>query len=166
MTYFCSECGIEHDDFNSLAIAFDAPIYYTNLSKEERNNRAKLGADFCIIHYEDQTDRFIRCVLSQKILNSCQELEYGLWVSVSEKSHQDYWDNFNNEEDSTNYFGWISNSISEYKDIIKVPVKICVLEGNQRPEIIPDENFEHPFVEDYYNGITEEEAKRRISHII
>ena len=165
MTYFCSQCEVEHENFDELAIAFDAPIYYSGLSEEEKKNSAKLSDDFCIIYDEEQTDRFIRCVLVQKIIDGCQELECGIWVSVSEKSYQDYYDNFDNENHSANYFGWISNSISEYKDIIKVPVRMHVSEGNQRPEIIPNEDFEHPFVKDYYHEITQEEAKRRINHI-
>lgn len=38
--------------------------------------------------------------------------------------------------------------------------------GNDRPEIFPHEDFDHPFVKDYYEGITKAEAEKRINAIL
>jgi len=76
------------------------------------------------MEYPDQTDRFIRCVLFQKINDCCENLEYGLWVSLSEKSFDDYYENYNNENHETQYFGWLSNSIPDYEFDINIPKKI------------------------------------------
>jgi len=35
-----------------------------------------------------------------------------------------------------------------------------------RPELFPHESFNHPFVKDYYTGITKVEAERRISEML
>jgi len=35
--------------------------------------------------------------------------------------------------------------------------------GNERPEIFPHEDFDHPFVKDYYSGISKKEAENRIN---
>jgi|TARA_B110000037_G_C16919464_1_gene423727 hypothetical protein len=38
--------------------------------------------------------------------------------------------------------------------------------GNDRPEIFPHQDFEHTFVKDYYDGISEAEAKKRVQEMI
>ena len=38
--------------------------------------------------------------------------------------------------------------------------------GNDRPEIFPHEDFDHPFVRDYYGGISKTEAENRINEMI
>ena len=35
-----------------------------------------------------------------------------------------------------------------------------------RPELFPHQNFDHPFVKDYYNGISKKEAAKRISEML
>src|SRR5436190_20167554 len=104
--YICSCCGQEHEDWPTLA--YSSPTHYERLTDEEKENIAELSSDFCIIRNTEQTDRFIRCTLSQKVIDHCENLDYGLWVSLSEKSFQDYSDNFKNENHVTSYFGWLS----------------------------------------------------------
>jgi hypothetical protein len=165
MKYICSSCGQEHESWP--AITYNSPSNYLDLSKDEQQDIAKLDSDFCIINHPHQTDRFIRCTLTQKIIDHCETLEYGLWVSVSEKSFQDYSDNYNNEDQEENYFGWLCNHLPDYDDFTAgIPTTVLTRKGNQRPEIIPHENFEHPFVTDYYNGITKSAAEKRISNTI
>ena len=53
--------------------------------------------------------------LTIKENDHCEDLEYGLWVSLSEKSFEDYSANFINEHHEANYFGWVSNDIAEYE---------------------------------------------------
>ncbi|MFN8431059.1 MAG: DUF2199 domain-containing protein [Spirosomataceae bacterium] len=95
MKYICSKCGKEHEELPS--IAFDSPFYYENLNIEDKKSIAKLTDDLCVISHPEQTDRFIRAVLHQKINDDCLTLDYGVWVSLSEKSYQDYLDNYDNE---------------------------------------------------------------------
>jgi len=99
-------------------------------------------------------------------LDDCQNLEYGLWVSLSEKSFEDYLSNYNNENYETEYFGWLSNYLDGYEDTTKIPVTIFTRREGQRPEIIPHEYYNHPFVKDYYNGIIKLEAERRINEML
>ncbi|MBP7556770.1 MAG: DUF2199 domain-containing protein [Chitinophagaceae bacterium] len=77
-TYLCSKCGREHAGWPALA--YLAPVLYDNLSEEEKQEIGELDSDFCMIRHEDQTDRFIRCTLTQKVTDHCENLEYGLWV--------------------------------------------------------------------------------------
>lgn len=158
--YTCSCCGKEHIEWPALT--FKTPDNYDTLSQEDKETIAEIDNDFCVITHPDQTDRFIRCTLTQKVNDYCEDLEYGLWVTLSEKSFNDYSDNYNNENHETTYFGWLCNDIPEYDFKESIPTTVYTRTGNQRPEIIPHKDFDHPFVYDYYNGITKDEAEKRI----
>ena len=164
MKYTCSSCGKEHEDWPALT--FISPDNYDALSAEDKENLTELTGDFCVIDYGDQTDRFIRCTMTQKVIDHCENLEYGIWVSLSEKSFEDYSDNYDNPDYATKYFGWMSNDIREYVFDKSIPTTVFTRTGNKRPEIVPHEDFDHPFVNDYYAGITKKEAEKRISTML
>ena len=164
MKYRCQCCGELHDSWP--AIAFRFPNHYLHLSNEEKKTIARVNSDFCIINYEDQTDRFIRVTLSQQVIDHCGELEYGLWVSLSEESFEDYLTHFDDENHITTYFGWLSSFIPGYENTLSIPTTVQTKADNQRPEIVPREGFDHPFVQDYYKGITKQEAERRIEEML
>jgi len=163
--FTCDCCGKVHEEWPALT--YDSPSNYLELTNEERNTMAELTTDFCTIRHPDQTDRFIRVTLSQKVIDHCETLEYGLWVSLSEKSFKDYSENFHNENHETGYFGWLCNHIPEYENFTAgIPTNVYTKPGNQRPEIIPHDDFDHPFVHDYFNGITKSEAEQRIHSML
>ena len=162
--YTCSCCAQEHFEFPALT--FNSPDNYDTLSQQDKETIAEINSDFCVITHPDQTDKLIRSTLTQKVIDHCENLEYGLWVSLSEKSFNDYSDNFDNENHETKYFGWLCNDIPEYEFKESIPTTVFTRTGNQRPEIVPHEDFDHPFVKDYYNGITKGEAERRIKTML
>jgi hypothetical protein len=165
MKYTCSSCGKEHDEWPALS--YISPTNYDVLSEEDKTKIGELDTDFCIIKYNDQVDRFIRCTLTQKVIDHCEDLEYGLWVSLSEKSFDNYLENFENESHETTYFGWLSNDLPEYDfSSGSVPTTVITRTGDQRPEIVPHQDYDHPFVDDYFKGITKQEAERRINEML
>jgi hypothetical protein len=162
--YTCSKCGQEHEGRPS--IAFDSPDYYDALNDEDKKTIATLSDDFCIIRHEDQTDRFIRAVLHQKINDECQTLDYGVWVSLSEKSFKDYTDNFENENHQATYFGFLCNNLTGYQNTLSLKTNV-VLRGKIRPEVIPhDDQLDNDFVRDYYEGIDKDTADARINQVM
>ncbi len=78
----------------------------------------------------------------------------------------DYKENFNNPNHETGYFGWLCNNITEYGNTSLIPCDVMTKSGNDRPEIFPHEDYEHPFVNDYYKGISKAEAENRIDKMI
>jgi hypothetical protein len=42
------------------------------LSEDDKKNIGQLDTDFCVITDSDQTDRFIRCTLTQKVIDHCE----------------------------------------------------------------------------------------------
>lgn len=162
--YTCSACSLEHEEWPALTFLY--PDNYAALSQHDKDTIAKADSDFCVITHPAQTDRFIRCTLTQQVTDHCENLEYGLWVSLSEKSYNDYAENFNNEDHQTKYFGWLCNDIPGYEFDKSIPTTVFTRPGNQRPEIVPHDDFDHPFVKDYYNGITKREAEKRIQAML
>lgn len=162
--YTCSCCGKEYYEWPALT--FNSPDNYNVLSQVAKDNIAEIDSDFCIIRHPEQTDRFIRCTLTQKVTDHCRDLEYGIWVSLSEKSFDNYTENYNNDSHETMYFGWLCNSIPGYEFKESIPTTVFTQTGNQRPNIVPHQDFDHPFVRDYYNGITIQEAERRVKAML
>lgn len=162
MEYICPKCGEEHESWPILT--FKTPDFYAQLSEQEKKD-ASLSSDLCVIHHNDQTDRFIRCIMVQKVNTHCQDLEYGLWVSVSEKSYQDYIENVDNETHKVQYFGWLSNWITEYGKFVWIKMHIAIDNTNTQPpkafvQIVNDPDI--PFVRDYFQGIPKEAAQARV----
>jgi hypothetical protein len=162
--YICRCCGQEHDDWPALG--FSSPTHYNDLTEEERSSMGELSSDFCEIRYPDETSRFIRCTITLKVNDHCEGLQYGIWVSLSEKSFQDYSDNYDNDNYEAKYFGWFSNELPSYVNTTGIPTTVFTRHGNQRPEVVPYQDFHHPLVADFYNGISKAEAERRIIEIL
>ena len=162
MPYTCTQCGQTHDELP--AIAFDAPQYYYILSIEDRRKFVKkLTSDLCILAYNNQTDYFIRTVLNQKITRHDDRLQYGVWVSVSETSFDDYTEHLDAEEHKGKYMGYLSTWIPGYATTTTgIVMRIQTTGNGHRPEIVPHQGQDHPFVHDYYNGISLEEAETRV----
>lgn len=165
MKYTCSNCGEEHEDFPALG--FKSPYHYDILTEEDKQTIGELTADTCIIKHGEQIDRFIRGVLVQPIKDACQDLDYGLWVSLSEKSYQDYIDNFDSAEHETIYFGWLCSTIPEYESTLSIKTTVHT-RGKQRPLIViqEDNDQSNPFIIDYFEGISEAEAIERINSMM
>ena len=167
MTYFCPYCSTYHEDWPALT--FKAPDFYLQMSLVERQ-KATLTEDLCVIQHGEQTDRFIRCVMHQKVNGYCQDLEYGLWVSVNEKSYRDYVGNLHDESHKAQYFGWLSNWFPEYGEFVWVKMHIAVDNtNNQQPskafvQVVNDPDI--PLVRDYFQGISLEAARARVDRLL
>jgi hypothetical protein len=73
--YTCSCCGKEIEDWPALA--YISPDHYAALSDEDQQKLGQLDTDFCIVQYPDGPSRFIRCTLTQKVIDHCQNMCYG-----------------------------------------------------------------------------------------
>lgn len=128
--YTCTSCGENHEEMP--AIGFTAPDPYNQLSEEERiAYQAECDSDFCIIRYPDQTDRFIRAVLPIPIIGHQETLEYGVWVSVSEKSFNDYQSHFHDNPENVVYFGMICNRCP----LMKPTPSVCIVMSLPNPMV-------------------------------
>lgn len=163
MKYTCECCGEEKEDWPALA--YNAPYFYYCLSDEELKT-AELGSDLCTVKNPEETHRFIRAVLIQEVIDDCRDLDYGIWVSLSEKNFDEYVDNYDNKEFKAEYFGWLATFLPDYDFPESIPTTVVVDNTIGRPFVFPHQSFEHPFVDDFYNGITKEEAEKRIDRVL
>tara|TARA_B100001765_G_scaffold201047_1_gene154086 strand:+ start:3615 stop:4169 length:555 start_codon:yes stop_codon:yes gene_type:complete len=161
--YKCATCGQVHDDLPALG--FTTPFYYETLNERDKEEIAEISSDFCIINHEDQTDRFIRTVLTIQVNDACENLDYGIWVSLSQKSFNEYEADFKNDGEEKTYFGMICNDIPDYeKSTLGLHVNVNTRKGGIRPEIIPHQN-EHKLITDWENGISIAEAEKRVDRM-
>jgi len=167
MKFVCSCCGIEQQEYP--AICYPTPLYYYFLTQEEKD-RATMDADTCVVGEGEDTFRFVRGVLVQKVNEGCQNLEYGVWVSLSEESFEDYKENGFKEGHKALYFGWLNAHLPSYEleEMERVKTNVVVNGDGNRPivEVLYDQNVPSRFVEDYHNGITKEEAEKRIQQVM
>ena len=142
------------------------PFHFDILSEREKNEIAEISEDFCIIHYPEQTDRFIRTIFSIPVHDTCETFDYGIWVSLSQESFEDYQNNFKIETIERTYFGMICNEIIDYSvTTLGLHVNVQVRKGGIRPEILPHQAG-HQLIKDWENGISIEEAEKRIEKAI
>ena len=159
----CSNCGEIHDELPALG--FKTPYYYETLNETDKKQIADISSDFCVIEHENQTDRFIRTVLTIQINDACENLDYGIWVSLSEDSFNEYENDFKNNAEEKTYFGMISNEIPDYEiSTLGIHVNVNTRNGGIRPEIIPHQN-EHKLIADWEKGITIKEAEKRVERM-
>jgi hypothetical protein len=160
----CSTCGEIHNELPVLG--FKTPLPYDILTDKEKTEIAEIDDNFCVIKHSDQTDRFIRATLKMQINNACENLDYGIWVSLSEKSFNDYKAEFKNNADGKSYFGTICNEIPDYEEkTLGLHVNVNTQSGGIRPEIIPH-NAEHKLISDWEKGILIEDAEKRVEKTI
>jgi hypothetical protein len=162
--FTCSECGQVHSGWPALA--YNSPAFYHDLTPEQKASNAELNSDFCVVEIDNETSYFIRVTLFQKVADSDEMLEYGLWASLSEKSYKDYCENYSDENQSGSYFGWLANDLPEYELSGIIPTNVNLQNGNQRPEMVPHTGTNHQFVIDYYEGISSHEAQRRVDDMV
>ncbi|MDR3023404.1 DUF2199 domain-containing protein [Chryseobacterium sp.] len=161
--YICQCCGEKKEDWP--AIAYSYPYFYSCLSEEELKN-AELSSDLCVVKEEEDTHRFIRTVLVQEVTDDCRDLDYGIWVSLSEKSFSEYVENYDNKDFEAEYFGWLSTYLPDYEFEESVPTTVVVNNSIGRPFVYPHQSYDHPFVHDFYNGISKDEAEKRINQVL
>jgi hypothetical protein len=162
--YTCSQCGKVHDEWPALT--FISPTSYSVLSESMKKEIGELSSDFCIVRHAEQTDRFIRATVTIKVNDYFENLEYGVWVSLSEKNYEDYYNQFGTHHHEARYFGWLSNDIPDYEVIANIPTTVIARQNGLRPEVIPHEDFDHQLVRDYYEGISRTEAEKRIHDML
>jgi|TARA_B110000902_G_scaffold86485_1_gene102629 hypothetical protein len=156
----CSTCGNVHDELPALG--FLSPYYYDTLDEKDKKEIAELSSDFCVINHENQTDRFIRTTLTIPINDICEDLDYGIWVSLSEKNYNEYKSEFKNNVEGETYFGMFCNDLPDYEEsTLGLHVNVNTRPEGIRPEI-SIHKIEHKLISDLENGISFKEANKRI----
>jgi len=153
--YKCATCGKFHIGL-PMDMAYPNPGRYFEIPAKERNARVYLSTDICVI---DDSEFYIRGVLSIPVVDSGDEFRWGLWAKVEKGDfdiYNEYWDG-NLPENLPALHGSLSGTMKNYPDSNMVPVEIYLQSGDQRPlfKVISDENS---LGSDQKKGITMEKV--------
>jgi hypothetical protein len=148
-----------------MSFAAEFPDQYANLTREDRDARAVISSDQCII---DQQWFFVRGCLEIPIAGSDEPFLWGLWVSVREEVFdqiEDCWELQGRERCRGPFKGRLANSLAEYAETLNLKTKILVQPVGTRPLFVIEES-EHPLAIEQTFGITRERALEMASLVL
>jgi hypothetical protein len=154
--YKCATCGEVHTGL-PMSFAAEFPDQYANMSREQRDARAVIGSDQCII---DQERFFIRGCLEIPIIGSEDVFLWGLWASVREEAFDEIsecWELAGREKSRGPFKGRLGNSLAEYPETLNLKVRIVLQPVGARPLFVV-EDTDHPLAIEQSSGITRDRA--------
>jgi hypothetical protein len=149
--YICSTCGKAHDEI-PLSFAADFPDPYAKLSREDRENRALISSDQCII---DQDQFFLRGCIELPIVSSDEVFLWGVWARVHERDFDlihENWDSMGRENRIGPFKGRLANSLSLYPETLSMKLAVHMQPAGQRPLFLLEEP-DHPLTLEQQNGL-------------
>jgi hypothetical protein len=155
-TWTCSRCGQIHMNV-PFSFAADFPDNYANMSADERNNRAHISSDQCII---DESEFWIRGCLEIPILGQEEPFIWGLWANLFEEDFDiisDHWETSNRENLIGPFNGRLGNSLSLYTNTGNLKLAIKIQPLGSRPLFFVSEP--HPLATEQEHGISIETAR-------
>jgi hypothetical protein len=149
--YHCQTCGKFHEGL-PFDYGYDAPYYWHTIPEDEREKRARLTSDFCVI--EDR-DFFVRGRLPIPVIGHEQNLVLGVWVSLSQKNFTRVRELWSSPECANEpaYFGWLSSKLPFYPDTLSLKSMVHDWSVDKRP-LITLEPTDHPLAVEQRIGIT------------
>ncbi|WP_198136811.1 DUF2199 domain-containing protein [Pseudovibrio sp. JE062] len=158
--YRCDCCGQVYDDAPS--VAYDAPFPFLWQDKEVQE-AGHLDANRCVYKDEDGEHFFIRATMDIPVHGLQETFLWGLWVSVSEESFQDYALDSEENLEGRGYFGYLANNLAFYGETCGLPANVELRSNNLRPNVLLHIG-DHELIRDQYHGISIEKA-RQIFHL-
>ena len=163
--FYCSTCHQFHSGL-PLSWAADSPDSFVGLKEQEREERAILGSDQCII---DQEKYFIRGLVELPIIGFGNVFLWGVWASVWKDDFDEiskHWETPGRENLIGPYKGRLNTRLSEYPDTLNLKCTIRIQPVGSRPLFYLDEP-EHPLAYEQRQGISLEriqEIASRLAH--
>jgi len=163
--YFCATCQQFHSDL-PISYAADFPDSYAWLKEEERNLRALIGSDQCVI---DNEKYFIRGLVELPITGRHERFLWGVWASVGKEAFDEineHWQNPGREKLIGPYKGRLNNGLSPYATTtLNLKCSIRIQPVGSRPLFFIDEP-EHPLAIEQRLGISLERVQQLASALM
>jgi len=163
--FTCSECGERHSGAPSFSERY--PTYFFDVPENERGSRIKFDSDLCVIQPEHGSDDepiyCIRTILEIPILDSDSVFTWGVWVSQSKDSFEQYVTSYETDQSEYVSFGWLAVTMAPYcrpeqsEALEHLECDVSWGGIDQRPKIQLLEN-DHPLFFDQKDGITKQRA--------
>ena len=163
MRYRCPACSEIHQGFPALAYQLPDPIYA--LTADERDARAIISSDLCIL---DDRRHFVRCVLSVDVNGYDEQLEFGPWVEIDRNAFSRYsvWFNLAASPGWSQVKGKLANAFPAQEQTT-LGLSCCLIlpdTDDERPTVkIMDPK--HPLFDDQAAGISIARATELVSSL-
>ena len=162
--YYCSTC---HEFHSGLPISYaaDSPDSFAWLKEQEREERAVLGSDQCII---DQEKYFVRGLIELPRIGFADVFLWGVWASVWKEDFDEIgknWGTPGRENLIGPYQGRLNNRLSAYPDTLNLKCTIRIQPVGSRPLFYLDEPA-HPLTCEQRQGISLERIQQIASRIM
>jgi hypothetical protein len=146
----CTSCNEWHEGMPTFGA--DAPLYFYGIPAEERANRCILESDTCVI---DQEHFFVRGCLEIPVHGETESFIWGVWISLSRKSFEDFVACFDAPKRSHvgPFFGWLSAELALYPSTENLKARVHLRNDGVRPHI-ELEPTNHPLAIEQRNGIS------------
>ena len=163
MRYRCPSCRETHEGFPALA--YELPDAIFALSTDERQARAVMSSDLCIL---DDARYFIRCVLAVPVQDYDEDFEYGPWVELSAEDFGRYsvWFNLGVSPGWHAADGRIANAFpASAETTLGLACRIELPDADdQRPSVrVCDEA--HPIHDEQNQGMPVKRATELVAHL-
>lgn len=166
--YECHECGVVHVGTPSFGLRF--PAHYFDVPENERDARVTVNGDLCKIEpnqadFDGDTIYFIRTILEIPIKGSNEPICWGVWVTQSKESFEEYTETYDTDQTGRRSFGWLVVDLPYYNGSdCNAPLAYleCDVQWGgpgQRPEIHLWAH-EHQLSVDQHNGISWRKAAK------
>lgn len=149
----CSVCGELHTGL-PRSFAADFPDMYANLKREERDTRAVISSDQCII---DAKWFFIRGCLEIPVRGDDEVFLWGLWASVKAEVFDEIsrsWEQEGREKLHGPFKARLANSLAIYPETLNLKIKLALQPSGIRPLFTVEEDDDHPLAQEQRDGIT------------
>ncbi|MCA9804676.1 MAG: DUF2199 domain-containing protein [Cyanobacteria bacterium HKST-UBA02] len=141
-----------HEDLPDIGSGW--PAHYEDIPESERQERAILTSDTCII---EGRDHFIRGVIEIRVHDYPESFGFGAWVSLKKENFDNYLEHPDSAEIGP-YFGWLCTHIGYYKpETLGLKTMVHFKGNNERPSI-ELEPTDHPLAIHQKQGLTLEKA--------
>ncbi|MFT4251406.1 MAG: DUF2199 domain-containing protein [Caulobacter sp.] len=148
----CASCDEWHEGMPGFGA--QAPLYYYSIPEAERESRCVLTSDACVI---DDEFFFVRGALEIPVEGSEEPFIWGVWVSLSEESFDEFVRLYDepSRSDHGPYFGWLSAALKTYPDTQNLKTMVHLRDDGIRP-YIELEPTDHPLAVEQREGISVE----------
>jgi hypothetical protein len=155
-TFTCTRCGQAHEG-PPLAYGADYPEAWAAVPEAERRRRVVMSAEQCII---DKQDFFVRARLVVPVVDGPGPLEWGVWVSLSQKNFMrmaELWSSPGRKSEPP-YFGWLQTELPGYPSTLNLKTLVHTQPVGERPTV-ELEGTDHPLAREQRDGITAQRVR-------
>jgi hypothetical protein len=161
--FHCSQCGEYHDQL-PMSFGAAAPAAWYAIPEPEREQRAQLSSDQCII---DGKYFFLLGRLQLPVVDSPEPFVWLTWVSVSEENFNrasDFWHRAGRESEHP-YFAWIQSELPYQTSTLALRASLQTQPVGCRP-LVDLEPCDHPLAIEQQTGIDMTRVREIVQNVL